>query len=237
MPQAAIARGRQTTRLETFVDAAFAFALTMLVISVDAIPNSMQELVEALKQIPAFAASFAIVVNFWHGHYRWSRRFGIEDAGSVVLSLLLVFVVLVFLYPLRLMMSGAFSSMSGGWLPSEIEITSVDELRLLAVVYGVAFALLSGTLVALNARVPRLPVEPPLSAEDRAVAAVEVQAWGILASLGTVSALLALVLPPAGIGLAVWIWMSLAVIMPLMSRRWNRVVELAVSADARNARP
>jgi uncharacterized membrane protein len=237
MSQAAIARQRQTTRLETFVDAAFAFALTMLVISVDVIPDSMDELVDALKRIPAFAASFAIVVNFWHGHYRWSRRFGVEDAGSVVLSLLLVFVVLVFLYPLRLMMSGALSSMSGGWLPSEIEITSVDELRLLAVVYGVAFALLSGALVALNARVRRMQVDPPLSAEDRAVAGVEAQAWGVLAGLGAVSTILALLMPPAWIGLAVWIWMSLALIMPLMSRRWSRIVEVAAGADARDARP
>jgi uncharacterized membrane protein len=44
-----ISRGRQTTRLETFVDAAFAFALTMLVISVDAIPQSFDELLQALK--------------------------------------------------------------------------------------------------------------------------------------------------------------------------------------------
>lgn len=232
-----ISRQRETTRLETFVDAAFAFALTMLVISVDAIPGSMQELTDAFKQLPAFAASFAIVVNFWHGHYRWSRRFGVEDAGSVVLSLLLVFIVLVFLYPLRLMMSGAFSTMSGGWLPSEIQITSIDELRLLAIVYGVAFALLSGTLVALNVRLRRLPLDPPLSAEDRAVASVEAQAWGILAGLGVISSALALLLPASRIALAVWIWMSLAVIMPLMSRRWNRFVERAVRSDAPDADP
>ena len=232
-----ITRETQTTRLETFVDAAFAFALTMLVISVDAIPDSMDQLVDALKRIPAFAASFAIVLNFWHGHYRWSRRYGVEDAGSVVLSLLLVFIVLVFLYPLRLMMAGAFSSVSGGWLPSEIQITTIGDIRLLTVVYGVAFALLSATLVALNARVRRMPVDPPLSAEDRAVAVVEVQAWGILAGLGLTSATLALVLPPSMFGLAVWIWMSLALIMPLMGRRWNRVVALAVRADARGRLP
>ena len=224
-----VPRERQTTRLETFVDAAFAFALTMLVISVDVIPDSMEQLVDALKRIPAFAASFAIVVNFWHGHYRWSRRYGVEDAGSVVLSLLLVFIVLVFLYPLRLMMSGALSAMSGGWLPSEIEITTVGDFRLLAVVYGVAFALLSATLVALNARVRRMPLDPPLSAEDRAVAGVEVEAWGVLACIGVISAVLAMVLPPSWVGISVWIWMSLAFIMPLMSRRWNRVVASSIA--------
>ena len=87
-----------------------------------------------------------------------------------------------------------------------------------------AFALLSFTLVALNARVRRMPLEPPLSTEDRAVVGVEVEAWGILACIGVISAVLALVLPPGWVGVSVWIWMSLAFIMPLMSRRWNRVV-------------
>ena len=117
-----ITRQRQATRLETFVDAAFAFALTMLVVSVDSVPQSFDELVEAIKRVPAFAASFLITVMFWLGHYRWSRRYGIEDTGSVVLSLALVLLVLVFLYPLRIMMSGALQSMSGGFLPGEIAV-------------------------------------------------------------------------------------------------------------------
>lgn len=237
MSQQAITRGRQTTRLETFVDAAFAFALTMLVISVDSIPRSFDELLQALKGVPAFAASFAIMIMFWLGHYRWSRRYGIEDTGSVVLSLALVFLMLVFLYPLRLMASGAFYSVSGGWLPGEIEITRISQLRFMFLLYGVGFMLMSIVLLALYARVQRVALDPPLSAEDRAVAAVEVQAWGILASMGALSALLTLLLPPRQIGFAVWIYASLAVIMPLMGRRWQREIERVTAAAARSERP
>jgi uncharacterized membrane protein len=229
-----ISRQRQTTRLETFVDAAFAFALTMLVVSVDSVPQSFDELVEAIKRVPAFAASFLITVMFWLGHYRWSRRYGIEDTGSVVLSLALVFLVLVSLYPLRVMMLGALQSMSGGFLPGEIEITRIVHLQFLFVLYGFAFTLMSGVLLALYARVRRLALEPPLSAEDRAVAGIEVQAWGILAAMGATSALLALVLPPRLIGYAVWIYASLAVIMPVMSRVWQRRVERDVAAESRS---
>ena len=228
----AITRQRQTTRLETFVDAAFAFALTMLVVSVDSVPQSFDELVEAIKRVPAFAASFLITVMFWLGHYRWSRRYGIEDTGSIVLSLALVFLVLVFLYPMRLMMSGALQAMSGGFLPGEIEITRIAHLKFLFVLYGVAFTLMSGVLLALYARVRRLALDPPLSTEDRAVAGIEVQAWGILAGMGAASVLLALVLPPRQIGYAVWIYASLAVIMPLMGRFWQRQVERAVAAQS-----
>lgn len=232
-----ISRGTQTTRLETFVDAAFAFALTMLVVSVDSVPQSFDELVDAMKRVPAFAASFLITVMFWLGHYRWSRRYGIEDTGSVALSLLLVFLVLVFLYPLRLMMSGAFSSVSGGWLPGEVEITRFSHLQFLFVLYGIAFSLMSGVLLALYARTRRINLEPPLSTEDRAVAGVEVQAWGILASLGAISAVLTLLLPPRHIGFAVWIYASLAVIMPIMGRRWERAVQRAVADEAKREEP
>lgn len=54
-------RGEQVTRLETFVDAAFAFAVTLLVVSFDAMPSSFAELYDALRRLPAFLAGFAIL--------------------------------------------------------------------------------------------------------------------------------------------------------------------------------
>lgn len=230
-----ISRGRQTTRLETFVDAAFAFALTMLVISVDSIPNSFDELLQALKGVPAFAASFAIMVMFWLGHYRWSRRFGIEDTGSVVLSLSLVFLVLVFLYPLRLMMAGALNAMTGGWLPAGLIVTGLAEARAFFFLYGAAFALMAAVLLALNLRVQRLDLEPPLTRLDRSVARVEAEVWAILASTGATSAVLALVLPPRLLVLSGWMFASLAVIMPAMSRRWRSMTGRAEAADRSTA--
>ena len=92
-------RGQQVTRLEAFVDAAYAFSVTLLVISLDAIPDSIPALIEALKGIPAFAASFAQIAFFWYSHASWSRRYGMNDGAGVWLSLLLVFLVLVFCTP------------------------------------------------------------------------------------------------------------------------------------------
>src|SRR3546814_19817903 len=89
-------RGRQVTRLEAFVDAAFAFAVTLLVISIDAIPDSRAALVVALKAVPSFAACFAMIALFWAAHARWSRRYGFDHAPCNVVSLLLVFVVVVY---------------------------------------------------------------------------------------------------------------------------------------------
>ena len=65
-------RGLEVTRLDTFIDAAFAFVLTLLVISFDEIPSNYAEMMAAVKRIPAFAASFALLMMFWLPHRRWS---------------------------------------------------------------------------------------------------------------------------------------------------------------------
>ena len=75
-------RGEVMTRIEVFSDAAFAFAVTMLVISLDTIPENFDQLLQALRRVPAFAASFAILVVIWLAHRRWSQRFGLDDTIS-----------------------------------------------------------------------------------------------------------------------------------------------------------
>ena len=148
-------RGIETTRMETFIDAAFAFAVTMLVISVGDIPNNYNELILALKGVPAFAASFAAVMLFWLGHRRWSRRYGLEDGTSVALSLGLIFLMLVYVYPLRLMFSAMGYWFSSGWLPSEFKVTSLMEMIGLFVIYGLGFSLMTGLMAFLFNR-PRV---------------------------------------------------------------------------------
>ncbi len=120
-------RGDKVTRLEAFVDASFAFALTLLVVSGDSIPGSIAELTEALKQIPAYAASFIVIIQVWSSHAEWSRRFGLDEPVGNRLSLALVFIVLIFVYPLNMVFSGFFSMLTGGWLPANYTAHSWQE--------------------------------------------------------------------------------------------------------------
>lgn len=82
-----ILRGEATTRLETFVDAAFAFAFTMLVISIDQIPRSPEELIQLSKDIPSFVLSALPIGSVWIAHSSWSRIFGLQDRFSVFFKL------------------------------------------------------------------------------------------------------------------------------------------------------
>jgi hypothetical protein len=90
---------------------------------------------------------------------------------------------------------------------------------------------MSAVLVALNAHVLRLQLAPPLSHADRVTARSEIEAWGILASMGAISATLAVILPPRLVGISVWLYVGLAVIMPLMGMRWRRMGDAAEALD------
>jgi hypothetical protein len=72
-------RGMEMTRLETFIDAAFAFAISMLVIAANQVPDDIETLLGAFKNVPAFVASIVVLGIFWRGHWLWSRRYGLED--------------------------------------------------------------------------------------------------------------------------------------------------------------
>jgi hypothetical protein len=70
-------RGLEMTRLETFIDAAFAFAISMLVIAAQQIPDNIEALLAAFKNVPTFICSIAVLGIFWRGHWLWSRRYGL----------------------------------------------------------------------------------------------------------------------------------------------------------------
>src|SRR2546426_1673606 len=77
-------RGMEMTRLETFIDAAFAFAISMLVIAAQQIPDNIQALLAAFKNVPTFVCSIAVLGVYWRGPLVLRRRFGLRDSVSVL---------------------------------------------------------------------------------------------------------------------------------------------------------
>lgn len=188
-------RGDQVTRLEAFVDAAFAFAVTLLVISFDSLPDSVDALVVALLGAPAFAASFALIALFWWSHQTWSRRYGLDDGTAVLLSLVLVAIVLVYVYPLRMLFASFFAWITQGGLPAGFRITSLDDVRRMFLVYAAGWTPLCLVVVALHAHAWRRRDALALSLDERVNTRAEVARWLYAASLGIVSAVVAVALP------------------------------------------
>ena len=213
-------RGADMTRLETFADAAFAFAVTLLVVGGgDAIPTSFEEMVQAMKQVPAFAASFANIMLFWYGHHRWSRRFGLEGPGSVVLTLLLVFVVLIYVYPLKAIYSGALDFFTGGYLESYFQLSSIEDLRDMFVIFGAGYAALSGVIMLLNRHALSKSDMLSLSAVERFDTVTEIQHWLINMTVPLMSVLLALALPDGLVVVAGLCYFLFGILVP-----WHETV-------------
>jgi uncharacterized membrane protein len=198
LPDGFLERGASVTRLEAFVDAAFAFAVTMLVISLDAIPDSISGMLQALKGVPAFAASFAQIMLFWSAHATWSRRFGVDDRGSTQLSLVLVFLVLVYVYPLKILFGSFFAWVSGGWLPQVAVIRTLADLQGMYTMYGLAFGSMSLLMAALNRHVLRTPVSPPLDEAEREQTRREIVRWLFSALVAAGSIVFAMLLSERG---------------------------------------
>ena len=213
-------RGMQMTRLETFTDAAFAFVVTLLVVGGgDSVPMNFDEMIDALKQVPAFIASFANIMWFWYAHHVWSRRFGLEDVMSVVLSLALVLIVLIYVYPLKAIYSGAMQFFSGGFLTSYFGISSVEDLRNMFVIFGTAYAALSCTIALLYRHALRREKDLLLNAVEKFDAQSEKGFWFLNGGIGIVSITLALTLPDRLVVVAGMFYASLGILIPWYQSR------------------
>jgi len=208
-------RGQSMTRLETFTDAAFAFAAALLAISIDEVPESYPELIEALKDAPAFAASFAILLLFWRAHQNWSDRYGLEDLPSVLLTFGLILVVMIYVYPLKIMFGAAFSAISGGWLPSSFALESQAQFRVVLTVYGLGFFLLSGLISALYLHAWRCRAGLSMHPREAFDTAGESLAWLIVALFGLLSITLGWLLPDRFVPIAAWIYCALIIYGPI----------------------
>ncbi len=109
-------RGHEVSRLEAFSDTVFAFALTLLVVALE-VPRDYDKLMDLIMGFPAFACGFALLVWIWAQHNAFFRRFGLQDGYTITLNAVLLFVVLLYVYPLKFM----FDSLFAGLLPYRAE--------------------------------------------------------------------------------------------------------------------
>ena len=111
-----VAARREITRLEGFSDAVFGFALTLLVVSLE-VPGTEAELLDTMRGFGAFAACFAIVSWIWYEHNLFFRRYGLQDGFTILLILVLLFVVLIFVYPLKFIATTLLGGLFRGTRP------------------------------------------------------------------------------------------------------------------------
>ena len=126
----------------------FGFALTLLVITAD-VPRSYDQLIKLVQGIPAFACCFALLVWIWHEHDSFFERYPLQDGVTVVLNSALLFVVLLYIYPLKFMFDSFMHQVFGLQSSAPIVGMSLSELARASTIYGLGFFILMGLFALL----------------------------------------------------------------------------------------
>ena len=215
-------RGIEMTRLETFIDAAFAFAVTMVVIAADRIPDDINTLLAAFKNVPAFIASVVVLGIFWRGHWLWSRRYGLEDGVSSFISWALLVTVLIYIYPLKALFGSLFYLLSDGKLGIALGVRTETQARSLFTIYALGFTAIAAEILLLHWRAWQLREPLRLNDRERTLTRADMAGWTIPLSVGLVALALALTLPIQYIFWSGWIYFSMAVLVPVHKRFLRR---------------
>ncbi len=223
--QGRILRGENMSRIETFVDAAFAFAFTMLVISIDEIPQSPQELLLLSRDIPAFVLSASLIGSVWLAHSTWSRNFGLQDKLTMFLSLGLVMLMLIFVYPIKLMVQASVVYLSQGRLGTDLFSNpgwSDNSVADLFAFFSLGFAALSLLIVALYQNTLRFRAPLKLNGVEIAYCQRNTLTWAVICGVALVSCLIGLFASERWITFAGYIYFALWFLIPFSRWRFNR---------------
>src|SRR5947209_4017122 len=207
-------RGIAMTRLETFIDAAFAFAISMLVIAAQQIPDNIQALLAAFKNVPTFVCSIAVLSIFWRGHWLWSRRYGLEDGVSIFISWSMIATILIFIYPLKAIFGAMWYFVSNGQLGQRLSLhTTEAQARAIFAVYAVGIIAVSAEIFFLNLRAWQLREPLRLNARERLMARGELTGWSIPMMVGIVSLVFSFVLPTEQLAWCGWVYFAMTIIL------------------------
>ncbi len=211
-------RAGEITRLEAFCDVVFGFALTLLVVSLE-VPRNYQELMAAVRGFVPFAACFAQLILIWRAHYRFSRRYGLEDPYTVFLNVVLLFLVLFYVYPLKFVFTILFDEITGRSAAGEL---GWHEASVLMRLYAAGFVSVFLLFALMYAHAYKLRHQLGLNEVEALETKLAIRENLIMASVGALSFVLALKYP----GLAGWSYFLLAPFLSIHGVVYGKRVRL-----------
>jgi uncharacterized membrane protein len=205
-------RGQEVLRIEGFADAVFGFAVTLLVVSLE-VPNTFDELLATMRGFFAFAISFLLFYSVWYDHYKFFRRYGLNDNFTMHLSTLLLFVVLFYIYPLKFLFTAlmdqllGFSTQVGSSAGNVVETIEPGQWPLLMVIFGAGFVVVQLVFTLLYWRAYALRGMLSLNEYEASITRQEIQGYLILAGVGLASIAIALLGGEETISWAGWVYL------------------------------
>ena len=129
----------------------------------------------------------AQLVMIWLAHYRFSRRFGLEDPYTVFLNIVLLFLVLFYVYPLKFVFTLVFSQLTGGEIAHGI---GDHEGAVLMRIYAIGFTAVFSLFALMYAHAYKLRDELELNPVELLLTQSTIRENVIMVVVGAVSFLL-----------------------------------------------
>ena len=221
-------RGNEITRVEGFTDAVFAFAVTLVVMALE-VPHTIDGLLDVVRGFPALVICFTLLMMFWTAHYRYHRRYGLEDSFTRVLTMSIIVLVLLFAFPLKYLFTMLTVQIFQLHMHDAPQIKSAAEGDILYLIYGLGFGGVWSTYGLLYWHAWRKRAELELNETEMMLTRADLWANAIYVFVCLLSVALALTIENAAIpGLIYWL------LWPL--QHWNgywhgkRVAKLAAAA-------
>lgn len=202
-------RGGEITRLEAFSDAVFAFAVTLLVVSLE-VPHTFEELLDVIRGFPAFAICFAMLLLVWYNHAKFFRRYGFQGPLIQAVNGALLFVVLFYVYPLKFLFTLLVGLVTrGATLPHAHPLRDPmgqSDVGTLMTIYGLGYAAVFGLFALMYWLAYRRRKELELSEVEIFRTRHSLLDHCAMMSFGLISTVFALALPANQAGLAGWVY-------------------------------
>jgi uncharacterized membrane protein len=176
---------KDNSRLQGFSDAVFALSATLLVVTLE-VPSSYEALLESVAGFPAFALAFAAIISLWYEHRRFFTEYPLADDIAIVLNSLLLFVVLLYVYPLKLL-SLVIAEHFLGAAPDVTVGMGEAEAQGLYLIFGAAIFAVTGVFALLHLRAWRFREQLGLDELDRFDLRVRTMTLGGVALLAGLS--------------------------------------------------
>jgi uncharacterized membrane protein len=202
-------------RLQSFSDAVFALSATLLVVSVGEVPRSYDALMDSLLGFPAFAIAFAALISLWYNHRLFFSRYPVGDGVIVAINSVLLFVILLYVYPLRLLAAVVSESFFG--LSAEVTLgMGIEETRGLLLIFGAAAVSTTLCFLALHARAWQQRDALELQEARRYELRREIVLLLILMLVPITSVVLAARRVALSWGLPVWVYVAGLAVVPIV---------------------
>jgi uncharacterized membrane protein len=214
-------RSREPSRIEGFSDAVFGFALTLLVVSLEA-PKTFDQLLVIVRGFLPFVVTFATISWLWYEHYAFFRRFDPDDRVTILLNCALLFTVLFYVYPLKFLYTLVVTSLTGEPVFRQAFTQRGDGVRLMTI-YGLGWIAVFVIFALLHANVWRRRAAMQLTLLEVHDARAGTVSHLLAAAVGLFSVSLVLI---GGDRMAMWSGLSYSLLGPVLGT-WGGIATRA----------